>query len=188
MYIMTNNFIGNFVESELTKLKNDIFIYTNDGKIFKPMKIDKNDLSEGILTNIYTYFTIKPWTPKEILNSFKDNIVKEVIDNKVNRKVYIKLTIDENNNCTKKELIDRDLIDIIKYSVIKPMEINNLVTKEKIDCKVDGQYDIKVIDKRNAALGKKCYYAHLCTPTMHWNENVKQYTFDIIQIISYIED
>lgn len=183
MYIRSDKFLGNVVQSKTVYLKDNIYCYSNDNEYFKEIEINKKDLFEGNIDCFYTYFTIKSWIPLKFLEEISDYVTKEKINGLPTKRAYVKIKIDRNNNRTNMYLVDRK--EAIKEGYIEPIEVDIPYIEDSIYYSSGALGGMLMSNELPKNPKIRLYSSHICSPSMEWNEKVNQYVFKSIPIIKY---
>lgn len=182
MYILADKFAGNINNTKYSYLDGDTFHYSNDGKNYRSMDIQKEHLFEGVLKRFYTYFTVHEWVDTNILEKIKDYIVEEIVDNEKIKKAYLQVNINKQN-----ELINLSLVDkkSIKDTIIEPNEYVMPSTEGGVTIFQDNDMKCTMFQeepKENCGL---TYMCSICAPTMTYHHKIKQHSFKPIKLFMY---
>lgn len=176
MYILSDKFIGNIMNTKYSYLINDIFFYTDDEINYKTIRIDKNEIHKGVLKEFYTFVRVYKWMNRKIFSMIKDYIDKD------NNVIYLKVNIDKFNNITNVHIVKPSAVKNKKVmkpvEIISPMKNNTLINGFTIDG-IHYQFD----DDLKGS--KIVYIADICLPVFTKINNVVKFTLKNKMIFNY---
>lgn len=177
MYILSDRFLGNIINTKYSYLMGNKFYYTNDGINYSKMEIDKKDIYEGTLDKFYTYINIYPWIEEDILSE-----VEHMIDSETNC-IYLEVYISNDNEiksiyAVKKSEIDSNRL-IEAFEVVSPVKNKAVMMYSKdTGCILGEKGDFF----KNASIA---YTANICFPNMIYREDVDGYVFKNKTLFTY---
>lgn len=185
MYILSDCFLGNINNDNISYLKDNKFYYTNDGENYKCMEINKENIHTGTLTEFYCVLNLYDW--------IEDNhMLREFVEKEINE-FYVKVNIDKFNKVEDIKIVSPS--EVKKDLLVKPLESVFIDFSEK-DKILNIKDDMTIItlketingmisNKEEVPLLRMAYNSNICFTNMYYRKDVNQFVFSNSNLITY---